>query len=510
MSFIKSLKGKFITEKPSIVELYQKETDRAKAFSVSHQGLELDFSRQAVSQDSFNESIALLEATELKSAIQALMAGEKVNNTEDRAALHTGLRSSQPCEEVVACKTKMASIVERIHNKQWLGYSGKVINQIVSIGIGGSDLGPCMAVEALSDNINPEVEVHFVANIDTRLEQVLKNVDPETTLFIVSSKSWTTIETKSNAKRALAWLEKSGATKAQAAKHCIAVTSKPQAALDDGIPEDQILPMWDWVGGRFSMWSAVGLSIALATSFDCFEELLAGAASIDEHYQTASFDNNIPVILSLLEIIHTNIYGAESQAVIPYTCKLGLFTNHLQQMIMESNGKCVDKSGKPVEHKTSPVIWGNAGTIGQHSYHQLLHQGKLDIPVDFILPIKDNSIALETQHQLIANCLAQAQVLVEGVQYEGDDPLLKHKNMPGNRSCNIISIPEVNAFYVGALTAIYEHKVYTSSVLWGINAFDQWGVELGKVLAKDIFASLQSNNKAHKNSATAAFLNRHF
>jgi glucose-6-phosphate isomerase len=510
----------------TLSEYFANDSQRHDNFSFSAAALNVDLSRHHVDQTLLTKLLKLAADCGIDEAIGALQSGQTLNFTEGRPALHCQqrlpLNSEHIPPEVAAGRAKIRAICEAVHSGQWAGFAGEAIRDVVNIGIGGSDLGPRMAAQALSHCHNAAVTVHFVANVDPGdLQQVLAPLNPATTLFVVASKSWTTLETLSNASAAKQWIINAAGNAEATSKHFIAVSSRPDACKDFGINPDNILPMQDGVGGRYSLWSAVGLSVALATSAECFEQLLAGANAMDNHFFASVGDeqqHNIPLLLALLEIWYVNFWGARSVAVLPYNHDLRLFPDHLQQLTMESNGKGTNRDGQPVNYQTCPVVWGSAGTIGQHSFHQLLHQGTQLIPVDFILPLNSHSTEQAQHNHLISNCLAQSQALMDGLSASSieqslvDDgldaalakQLAAHKSIPGNRPSTIISMEKVTPATTGALLALYEHKVFCQSMLWNINAFDQWGVELGKLISNDIYPAVMAQPSELHNRATAA------
>ncbi|MBT8152136.1 MAG: glucose-6-phosphate isomerase [Gammaproteobacteria bacterium] len=494
---------------------------RAKRWQFNAAGLALDMRRSAISDESLSEVLSLAKDRQIAQKIAGLIAGEPVNNTEQRAAHHSALRAifddslSVSALEARGVFQRVCELANRIRQQLWHGFSGKPIRDVVNIGIGGSDLGPRLVCAALDDgaaqNSNAPA-VHFAANIDpVELNRILRNCQPETTLFIVASKSFSTQETLENAKAARRWLLNS-MQKADLAKHLVAISSNVEKATGFGIAAENIFPMWDWVGGRYSLWSAIGLPIAIAHGAEAFEALLRGAHAMDTHFASAPLEENLPVLLAALDFIHINALGAASVAVLPYAHQLALLPDYLQQLCMESNGKGVDRQGNRIDFATGPVVWGSAGTVGQHSFHQLLHQGSEAIPIDFILPLQaphNAAHAEDARHrQLVANCLAQSKAFAEGKSVatakqellgggasEAEaSRLAPHKASPGQRSNIIIAMDSLNAGTLGALLALYEHRVYVQSILWDINAFDQWGVELGKQLGGPIDAALADNN----------------
>ena len=513
-------------QKRKLADYFVSDSQRYTNFNFTGAGLNIDLSRHHFDAALQTKLLKLATDCGIDQAIAALQSGQTINFTEARPALHCQqrlpLNSAAIPPEVAASRAKIRTICDAVHSGQWLGFGGEAIRNVVNIGIGGSDLGPRMAAQALSAFHNTAVKVHFVANVDPGdLQQVLAPLNPATTLFVVASKSWTTLETLSNASAAKQWISNAAGNSKATAKHFIAVSSRPEACKDFGINPDNILPMQDGVGGRYSLWSAVGLSVALATSADAFEQLLAGANAMDNHF-FASVGNdqqhNIPLLLAMLEIWYVNFWGARSVAVLPYNHDLRLFPDHLQQLTMESNGKGTNRDGKPVRYQTCPVVWGSAGTIGQHSFHQLLHQGTQLIPVDFILPLNSHTSEQAQHNHLISNCLAQSQALMDGLSASSieqsllddglDSALAKqlaaHKSIPGNRPSTIITMNAVTPSTVGALLALYEHKVFCQSIVWNINAFDQWGVELGKLISNDIYPAVMAQPSELHNRATAA------
>lgn len=494
-----------------ISDFFQENSRRFEEFSLQAPELFFDFSKHLVSRETLDLLVGLTEAAGLSDAIEAMFAGDEINNTEHRPALHVALRSpaeNTPEEKQVhQTLDAMQRFVAAIHDGKWTGYSGRTITDIVNIGIGGSDLGPAMAYAALTPFHHPGLRCHFVSNVDpAHLQQTLNELDPQSTLFIIASKTFTTLETLQNAKAARRWILASGANEADLPQHFVAVSSNVGKAEAFGISRQNIFPMWDWVGGRYSLWSAIGLPVAAGTSMSVFRKLLSGANTMDEHFRNASPEVNMPVIMALLNIWYLNFFHAETQVILPYAQNLHLFPAYLQQLDMESLGKSVHKDGSAHELETGGLLWGSAGTNGQHSFHQLLHQGTHLVPADFIACLESHT-GLQEQHQhLLANCFAQSQALMDGkslAQAEAelalqdlDEAAIKalapHKVIPGNRPSSTIVMDTLSPSALGALIAAYEHKVYTQSVILGINAFDQWGVELGKVLSRDLFKAMGS------------------
>lgn len=509
-------------EQAGLRQLFAADPQRAQRFTSKACGLVLDYSKHYVDATNRQLLLNVAEEARLKAAINALFEGELVNNTEERAALHVALRSPKtgtPEERAVhGTLNKLTSFVEEVHAGKWLGFSGQAITDVVNIGIGGSDLGPRMAAEALSPFQRPGIKVHFAANIDAAdLLGTLAELKPETTLFIVASKSFSTLETLENALSARQWLLDAGCPNTAIARHFVATTSRVDKAVEFGIAEENLFPMWDWVGGRYSLWSAIGLPIALAVGMDNFMALLAGAHAMDEHFRQADFAQNLPVLMGLLAFWYSQFWDVESWAVLPYNALLGQFPAYLQQLDMESLGKSVDREGRAVDYPTGMVIWGSAGTVGQHSFHQLLHQGTRLIPADFIVSRRAQHQLHHHQEHLFACCLSQSQALMNGKSLEqareellaaGLSPakaeaLAPHKVIPGNRPSTTLLMDELRPETLGALIALYEHKVFVQSVLLNINPFDQWGVELGKQLGAPILDALKgSGNEEGFDSST--------
>ena len=497
----------------SLQKIFAEDGRRFQKFSIEAAGLHLDFSKNFVTDKTVALFNQLVTEAHLPSAIADLLSGKHVNNTENRPAWHTALRSSTPPQEVTQTLERMLQLVDDIHSGFWTGFSGKKITDVVNIGIGGSDLGPRMACYALTPYHHKGLQCHFVSNIDpSDINETLSVLNPETTLFIIASKSFTTLETLSNAERAKQWFLNKGQPQ-YIEKHFIAVSSAVNKAVAFGVAPKNIFPMWDWVGGRYSLWSAIGLPIALATGMKNFGALLQGAMLMDKHFAEAAPQHNMPVMLALLGIWYSHFWDAQTRAILPYDQHLQYFPDFLQQLEMESNGKDVDKQGQKINYSTGSIVWGSIGTNGQHSFHQLLHQGKHIVPVDFILPLTTsrtgNSHDREQHRHLVANCLGQSQAMLQGKsladikrELEGQGLsaeeialLAPHKVIEGNNPNNIISFEKLTPTTLGALIALYEHRVYVQSVIWNINPFDQWGVELGKQLSTPIFDILTASQK---------------
>ena len=497
--------------------LFANDSSRFDKFNLKFKDILIDYSKNRITEETFKLLLDLAKETGVKEGIKAMFAGEKINNTEKRAVLHTALRnrSNTPVfvdgtdvmpgiNQVLA---KMKTFSEKVRSGNWKGYTGKPITDIVNIGIGGSDLGPYMVAEALKPYAKVGLEVHFVSNVDgTHIAETLKKLNAETTLFIVASKTFTTQETLTNAETAKRWLLEAAKAESAVAKHFVALSTNAKSVSAFGIDTANMFEFWDWVGGRYSLWSAIGLSIALSVGFDNFEALLQGAHDMDEHFRTADFDKNAPVILALLGVWYNNFFGADSHAILPYDQYMHRFAAYLQQADMESNGKSVTKSGEQVAYSTGPVIWGEPGTNGQHAFYQLIHQGTKLIPCDFLAPVKSQNVIGDHHEKLLANFFAQTEALMKGkteVEAKAElvaaglsdadiAALLPHKVFTGNRPTNAIFFHKLTPATLGSIIAMYEHKIYVQSIIWDLNAFDQWGVELGKQLANLILPELKS------------------
>ena len=511
-----------------IADLFTANKQRVAEHSLEAAGLRLDYSKQLVDTTTMNLLVELAKEARVPVAINALLSGAEVNNTEKRPALHTALRDVHShipdAESVRQTFARMDTLVSTVLDGSWRGFRNESITDVVNIGIGGSDLGPQMVTHALKPFHKPGIRVHFVSNVDPScLQDLLVHLNPARTLFIVASKSFTTLETLQNAQAAKRWLLASADDDGAIAQHFVAVSTAVKKALAFGIAENNILPIWDWVGGRYSLWSAIGLPIAFATGMTVFRRLQAGAAAMDAHFANTPLEQNIPVVMALLGFWNQHFWDAHSHVVLPYDHYLRFFPDFLQQLDMESNGKSVTKAGAALPYSSGPVIWGSVGTNGQHSFHQLLHQGTHCIPADFILTLQSHHPECAEQHRhLLANGLAQSQALmvgkqavqiqhelqVQGLDQQTIDALLPHKIISGNRPNSIISIDLLTPETLGALIAAYEHKVYVQSVLWDINAFDQWGVELGKQLSSPIFDGLEGRPTEH-DASTAALIERY-
>jgi glucose-6-phosphate isomerase len=515
-------------------DLFAQDPDRARRFSLSWNEFFIDYSKNLITDEVFAALLELAEECELKQGIEAMFSGEHINATEDRAVLHTALRnrSGKPVmvdgidvmPEVSAVLYKMRRFTHSVHSGAWKGGSGKSIKDVVNIGIGGSDLGPVMVTEALKAYSNRNIRVHFVSNVDgTHISETLRNLDPETTLFVVASKTFTTQETMSNANTARDWFLKSANSTEHIAKHFVAVSTNSKAVEAFGIDPENMFGFWDWVGGRYSLWSAIGLSICLAIGFENFEELLQGAHELDEHFRTAPFTDNLPVILALLGIWYVNFKGASSHVILPYDQYLHRFSAYFQQGDMESNGKTIDRNGNRIDYHTGPVIWGEPGTNGQHAFYQLIHQGSQLIPADFIAPaISQNPIG-EHHVLLLSNFFAQTEALMNGKsQSEVQSELVSKgfteeevklqspfRGFEGNKPSTSILIEKITPKALGSLIAAYEHKTFVQGLIWNIYSFDQWGVELGKQLASKILPELKSTEKVNSHdSSTNQLINQ--
>lgn len=512
----------------SMREQFALDSDRVHHFTLKSGDLLLDYSKNRVTKETVEKLLALAESVDIKDWIERMFSGEPINNTEGRAVLHTALRnrSNTPVmvddEDVMpainAVLSQMKTFCHQVHSGEWLGYSGKKITDIVNVGIGGSDLGPAMICDALEPYGIEGISVHFVSNVDgTDLSTTLEKLNQETTLFVVASKTFTTQETLTNAQSARTWFLKT-AQQADVAKHFVAVSTNAKAVAEFGIDTANMFEIWDWVGGRYSLWSAIGLPIALYVGMDNFERLLDGGHEMDNHFRNQPLSENIPVIMGLLGVWYINFFGAQTHAIVPYDHSLARFPNHMQQLDMESNGKVTNREGQRLSYKTGPVIWGTPGTNGQHAYFQLIHQGTQLIPVDFVLPVNSHYPECDHQSILLANGLAQSEALMKGKNaeevrvelaaegYEGKalEALLPHKVFPGNRPSNTLLFPKLTPEMLGQLVALYEHKVFVQGVIWNINPFDQWGVELGKQLAKAILPDLKDGAEisTHDSSTT--------
>jgi len=507
-------------------DLFREDPNRFDKFSRTLGDIFFDYSKNRIDDTTKALLLQLARECELENAIQAMFAGEAVNETENRAVLHTALRN-QSSELILvdgndvmpgvhAVLAKMRDFSAKIISGDWKGHTGKAITDVVNIGIGGSDLGPVMVTEALKPYKN-HLNIHFVSNVDgTHIAETLKGIDPETTLFLIASKTFTTQETMANAHTARQWLLDSGADHLAIAKHFVALSTNGTAVADFGIDTQNMFEFWDWVGGRYSLWSAIGLSIMLSIGYDNFSQLLQGAYASDEHFRHTPLEDNIPVIMALVGIWYNNFFDAETQAILPYDQYLHRFAAYFQQGDMESNGKYVDRNGIPVDYQTGPIIWGEPGTNGQHAFYQLIHQGTKLIPCDFIAPTQTHNPLGEHHTLLLSNFFAQTEALMNGKDEDevvtelkasgkSDDEIERLKTFKvfeGNRPSNSFLIKKITPYTLGSLIALYEHKIFVQGIIWNIFSFDQWGVELGKQLAGKILPELRNDNPIDSHDAS--------
>jgi len=513
-------------------DLFAADPTRSEQMTLRAADLLVDYSKNIITRETLDLLFDLAEGVDLSGWIRRMFAGDHINNTEHRAVLHVALRNrgNRPIyvdgedvmPEINAVLQRMEDFVTALRGGEWRGYSGRRITDVVNIGIGGSNLGPLMVCEALKPYQSTDLKVHFVSNVDgTHLTETLKGLDPETTLFVVASKTFTTLETMTNARSARHWLVEGLGNPVAVRDHFIAVSTNTEKVAEFGIDTNHMFGFWDWVGGRYSLWSAIGLPIALAVGMDRFRQLLEGAHEMDEHFQSAEFPENLPVILGLIGVWYTNFAGARSHAVLPYDEYLRYLPAYLQQGDMESNGKRVTRDGIPVEYTTGPVVWGEPGTDGQHAFFQLIHQGTQMIPADFIAPVNSHNRLGDHHAKLMANFFAQTEALMRGRTAEearaemeaagmpADQvrALVPHRTFPGNRPTNTILVDKLNPKVLGAMIAMYEHRIFTQGVIWGINSFDQWGVELGKQLAGVILEEIRAGEVyAEHDASTSALL----
>ncbi len=498
-----------------MADWFDRDPDRFKRFSIVFNDILVDYSKHRILPETINLLVELAREVQLQEAIDRMFSGDHINETEDRAVLHVALRnrSNTPVyvdgqdvmPAVHAVLAQMERFSHQVRSGAWTGYTGERITDIVNLGIGGSDLGPKMVCECLRPYRQPGLRVHFVSNIDgTHISDTLADLNPATTLFLIASKTFTTQETMTNAHTARQWFLRQAGDESHIARHFVAISTNTKAVAAFGIHPDNMFVFWDWVGGRFSLWSAIGLSIACYVGFDHFRELLAGAHDMDQHFRTAPWARNIPVILALLGIWYTNFFGAETEVILPYDQYMHRFAAHLQQCNMESNGKGVDRLGRPVSYQTGPIIWGEPGTNGQHAFFQLLHQGTKLVPADFLAPALSHNPVGQHHDILLSNFFAQteamlrgkteAQVVAElqraGYPQEYIDLYARHRVFPGNRPSTSILFRQLTPRVLGSLIAMYEHKIFVQGVIWNIFSFDQWGVELGKQLAQRILPEL--------------------
>lgn len=518
----------------TLKDLFANDPQRFAKFSLQLQDILFDYSKNRITDETMALLVQLARECKLDEAIQAMFSGHKINVTEGRQVLHTALRKpvgqkvlvdgEDIMPKVHAVKAQMKAFCEKIHSGEWKGFTGKAITDIVNIGIGGSDLGPVMVTEALKA-YKTHLDVHFVSNVDgTHIAETLKKVNPETTLFLIASKTFTTQETMANAHSAKQWFLSHGASQEDVAKHFAALSTNEKGVAEFGIDTRNMFEFWDWVGGRYSLWSAIGLSIALSVGYDNFEELLQGAHEADEHFKSSPFEENIPVIMGLLGIWYNNFFEAESHAILPYDQYLHRFAAYFQQGDMESNGKYVDRNGQRIDYQTGPIIWGEPGTNGQHAFYQLIHQGTKLIPCDFIAPAISHN-PLGNHHQLLlSNFFAQTEALMNGKDEEAVVAELRAANkseeeinklkafkvFEGNRPTNSILLRQITPRSLGTLIALYEHKIFVQGIIWNIYSFDQWGVELGKQLASQILPELQNEDPIESHdSSTNGLINQY-
>jgi len=516
-------------------EMFNIDPDRFTRFSTEFDDILLDYSKNIINENTVSLLIELADELNLKDSIDKLFSGDFINETEDRAVLHTALRNSSEdpvllagqdvMPEVQKVLSQMKDFADKVTSGNWLGYTGMAVTDIVNIGIGGSDLGPVMVTEALKPYASYGINVHFVSNIDgTHITETLKSLSPETTLFMIASKTFTTQETMTNAHTARDWFLASAKDMSHIKKHFIALSTNGEAVEKFGIDPDNMFVFWDWVGGRYSLWSAIGLSIACYIGFDNFSELLAGAHAMDRHFREAQFNNNLPVILALIGIWYTNFFGAETEAILPYDQYLHRFPAYFQQGNMESNGKHTDRSGQDISYQTGPVIWGEPGTNGQHAFYQLIHQGTRLIPCDFIAPAISHNPVGDHHSILLSNFFAQTEALMKGKTADEVETELKasgkhddeikrltpFKVFKGNNPTNSILLKKLTPRSLGSLIAMYEHKIFTQGVIWNIFSFDQWGVELGKALANKILPELRDDSPTiSHDSSTNGLINKY-
>ena len=529
---LKSHYGK--TRSLHMKDLFAEDPKRFDGFSISFEDFLVDYSKNRITSETLRLLFDLAEACEVRSAIEKMFTGDTINETEDRPVLHIALRnrSNKPVfvnglDVMIAINAvleKMKSFSRKVRTGEWKGYTGYSITDIVNIGIGGSDLGPSMATECLRPYVKPGLRVHYVSNVDgTHIVETLKNLHPETTLFLIASKTFTTQETMTNAFSARQWFLNHAVDPEHIEKHFVALSTNTEKVTEFGIHPDNMFEFWEWVGGRYSLWSAIGLSIACAAGFDRFEDMLSGAHAMDCHFRETSLDRNIPVILALIGIWYTNFFGAETEAILPYDQSMHRFPAYMQQANMESNGKSVDRSGRRPEYSTGPILWGEPGTNGQHAFYQLIHQGTRLVPADFLAPAISHNPLGEHHTILLSNFFAQTEALMNGKTLEeaaaelrnmgkaNEDirRLAPHKVFEGNRPTNSILFRKLTPRVLGSLIAMYEHKIFIQGVIWNIFSFDQWGVELGKQLAGRILPELRHDQPATSHdSSTNGLINQ--
>jgi glucose-6-phosphate isomerase len=506
-------------KKVHMKDLFTDDPERFQKFSFAVPDIVCDFSKNIINDTTMRLLLDLARECGLKEAIDAMFAGEKINETEDRSVLHTALRnfSGEPVlsegkdvmPEVKRVLAQMKSFCAKVHSGEWKGYTGKKIKYFVNIGIGGSDLGPVMVTEALKPYWVEGIQAYFVSNIDgSDLAEVLKKITPDETIFLVASKTFTTQETMTNAHSARDWFMKAANDEKAVAKHFVALSTNEKDVVAFGIDTENMFVFWDWVGGRYSLWSAIGLSIALTTGYENFESLLKGAYTIDRHFRENSFEKNVPVLMALISLWYINFFGAQSEAILPYDQYMHRFPAYFQQGNMESNGKHVDRNGNKVTYGTGPVIWGEPGTNGQHAFYQLIHQGTLLIPCDFIAPVLTHNPMGDHHRILLSNFFAQTEALMNGkareelLEEKVPDAIIPFKEFEGNKPTNSFLVTEITPTTLGELIALYEHKIFVQGIIWNIYSFDQWGVELGKQLAKKILPELQDDMDVSSHDAS--------
>jgi len=507
-------------KKVQMKDLFAQDPQRFEKMSIQLNDILFDYSKNIITDETLEKLFQLTDDCKLKTAMEAMFNGEKINETEDRAVMHTALRDFSDksisidgediMPEVREARQKIKSFCEKIHSGEWEGYSGKKIKNIVNIGIGGSDLGPVMVTEVLKPFWVEGIQAHFVSNVDgTQIVETLKNLNPEETLFTIASKTFTTQETMTNAHTARDWFLRTAKKEEYVAKHFVALSTNEKGVKNFGIAPENMFVFWDWVGGRYSLWSSIGLSIALTVGYDNFEQLLKGAEATDRHFRTTEFEKNIPVIMALVGIWYTNFFGSETEAILPYDQYMHRFPAYFQQGNMESNGKHTDRNGNNLAYSAGPVVWGEPGTNGQHAFYQLIHQGTHLIPCDFIAPAISHNPVGDHHPILLSNFFAQTEALMNGktadqvtaelkesgMEQSTIEKLIPFKVFEGNKPTNSFLIKEITPFSLGSLIALYEHKIFVQGVIWNIFSFDQWGVELGKQLAKNVLPELDSDKK---------------
>ena len=516
----------------TLLDLFALETNRGNKYSLQFDGLYFDFSKNRINQQTLTHLTDLAKQANLNKHIEEMFSGCKINNTEGRAVLHTALRGTgkevivdghNVIQDIEAVKQQMSQFCHKIHEGIHVGYTGKKITHIVNIGIGGSDLGPVLVCQALKPYRKSGMKIDFISSVDGyMLNDILENVDPETTLFVVASKTFTTQETMTNAMSTRKWfMKKTANNEAAIAKHFIALSTNEKAVTEFGIAKENMFAFWDFVGGRYSLWSAIGLSIALYIGYDNFSDLLAGANAMDNHFRnTHDLHKNIPVILALIGVWYVNFFDYRNLILSPYNTRLTRFPAYVQQLEMESNGKSVNKAGERIAYATCPVVWGDSGINGQHAYYQLLHQGSQIVPMDIIVTASDKFSDKQHNDILWSNAVAQAEafmcgktyetakaeLLAQGISEADAAEIAKHKIFDGNRPTNLLVLPEISPYYLGMLIALYEHKAFVQGIMWNINSFDQMGVELGKQLAKTVLKDIESGNISSHDDSTVAII----